>query len=233
MLKTSSCCFISHYGSKLSRKSGPSAKTEHPSEPESINFFGRILDNRSDPEGIFLWFARSSGWTACSSCSYQFGTERSLRHWFQIRNFGFMAGCRVHSLKTTCPMSNRFREILFCVLIFMTMACSNSENRLPPRVYQEGMIGPNASFWSAKRGCYSFNQEAFGRNPRLIDISWCRKKLRYPPDSYARASWEIPISPSITRPLNEYKCFSKTVSNFGSRIPWYIQKRCKKLDSEE
>ena len=77
------------------------------------------------------------------------------------------------------------------------------------------------------------NQEAFGRNPRLIDISWCRKKLRYPPDSYERASWEIPISPSITPPLNEYKCFSKTVSNFGSRTPWYIQKRCKKLDAEE
>ena len=77
------------------------------------------------------------------------------------------------------------------------------------------------------------NQEAFGRNPRLIDISWCRKKLRYPPDSYVRASWEIPISPSITPPLNEYKCFSKTVSNFGSRTPWYIQKRCKKLDAEE
>ena len=130
-------------------------------------------------------------------------------------------------------MSYRFRGILFCVLIFMTMACSNSQNRLPPRVYQEGMIEPNSTYWSANRGCYSLNQEAFGRNPRLIDISWCRKKLRYPPDSYARASWENPISPSITPPLNEYKCFSKTVSNFGSRTPWYIQKRCKKLDTEE
>ena len=233
MRKTSSCCFISHHGSKLSRKSGPSTKTEHPSEPESINFVGRILDNRGEPEGIFLWFARSTSGTACSSCSYQFGTERSLKHWPQLRNFGFIDGCQVHSLKITCPMSNRFREILICILIFMTTACSNSQNRLPPRVFQEGMIGSNASFWSANRGCYSFNQEAFGRNPRLIDISWCRKKLRYPPDSYARASWEIPISPSITPPLNKYKCFSKTVSNFGSRIPWYIQKRCKKLDTEE
>ncbi len=129
-------------------------------------------------------------------------------------------------------MFYRFREILICILIFMTTACSNSQNRLPPRVFQEGMIEPNSTYWSANRGCYSLNQEAFGRNPRLIDISWCRKKLRYPPDSYARASWENPISPSIT-PLNEYKCFSKTVSNFGSRIPWYIQKRCKKLDAEE
>ena len=233
MRKTSSCCFISHHGSKLSRKSGPSAKTEHPSEPESINFVGRILDNRSEPEGILLWFARSSARTACSSCSYQFGTERSLKHWPQLRNLGFPANCQVHFLEITCPMSYRFREILFCVLIFMTTACSNTHNRLPPRVYQERMIGPNASFWSANRGCYSSNQEAFGRNPRLIDISWCRKKLRYPPDSYARASWENPISPSISPPLNEYKCFSKTVSNFGSRIPWYIQKRCKILDAEE
>ena len=157
--------FISHHGSKLSRKSGPSAKTEHPSEPESNRFVGRILDNRSEPERIFLRFARPTSRTACSSCSYQFGTEQSLKHWPQLRNFGFLAGCQVHSLKITCPMSNRFREILICILIFMTTACSNSQNRLPPRVFQEGMIEPNSTFWSANRGCYSLNQEAFGRNP--------------------------------------------------------------------
>ena len=77
----------------------------------------------------------------------------------------------------------------------MTMACSNSQNRLPPRVYQEGMIGPNATF-GLQTGLLLVEPEAFGRNPRLIDISWCRKKLRYPPDSYARASWENRFHPA-------------------------------------
>ena len=130
-------------------------------------------------------------------------------------------------------MIRLFQGILLCIWVLTGVACKTYSERVPQRVFEEGMISANSTYWSANKDCYAYNQDEFGRNPRLVNISWCRKKLRNPPDSYVSADWEFPIPPNATLPLNEYRCFTKTVSNFGSRTRWFLQKRCKKLDTEE
>ena len=78
------------------------------------------------------------------------------------------------------------RFLLFIVLMGGT-ACSKSSERIPQRYFEEGLLTSNKTYSSANKGCYAFNQDEFGRNLRLLNISCCHKKLRHPPDSYVRA----------------------------------------------
>jgi hypothetical protein len=123
-----------------------------------------------------------------------------------------------------------FQGILLVIVLILSNACTYSKERIPLRFFEGSMITSNKTYLSANKGCYAYNQDEFGRNPRLVNISWCRKKMRHTLDSHERKEWEIPILPNTTPPLNKYRCFFKTVSNFGSSTPWYIQKRCKKIN---
>jgi len=95
------------------------------------------------------------------------------------------------------------------------------------------MKGPNPIELTSDGDCFVLNQKNFSKNPRLINIIWCQRKLHQEYNRsisyYGYGSWDKMLGPNKTSPLREYNCFSKTVSQSGNTPRDNLQKHCKKL----
>ena len=80
--------------------------------------------------------------------------------------------------------------------------------------------------------CYARNLKEFKRNPKGVDVSWCRGLNAQGSSNFRemRESWEKTLPPNRNAPLQEYNCVTKTISQFGSVVPSYNTTRCRKLE---
>ena len=80
--------------------------------------------------------------------------------------------------------------------------------------------------------CYARNLKEFKRNPKGVDVSWCRGLNAQGTSKFQemRESWEKTLPPNRNAPLQEYDCVTQTISQFGSVVPSYNTTRCRKLE---
>lgn len=117
--------------------------------------------------------------------------------------------------------------------VFVLATCSlQVEQGALEKSSERGWLVPGPRPVPQEGECYAHNLKEFKRNPKGVNVSWCRGLNTHGTSNFReiRESWEKTLPPNRNAPLQEYDCVTQTISQFGSVVPSYNTTRCRKLE---